>query len=383
MRMRKSKKGWAEVVVLWVLSISMGAIICSAQTIIQNPDKPLAKNAGRVVALKEVMKIADEGDQYFFKSPFNLKIAPDQSIFVQEQEHLWQFDRNGKFVRDYFKKGQGPGEMNYVSNFQLDERNLIIHASGPPKIIWYDYSGRLVDEFTIRQKARVSKFLLFYNPTYYFVGFDFPVVKGEPKAVDMPENILALTQDAEEVKNLISFPTKAFVIPGSGGGGGLFPLSSLITVPYQKKYLFVMHTQEYLVKLYNVENSQVIRAFKRGYERIKDLGLTEEQKKGGVIIDGKHYTRPPQKFSNDIANLFIGGDNLWVVTSTSVKNKGVLIDVFNSGGKYIDNFYLKTPEGSALKLGRPGHVTVLGDFLYGIEETSEGTFVIKKYRIGE
>jgi hypothetical protein len=273
--------------------------------------------------------------------------------------------------------------MNYVSNFQLDEKNLIIHASGPPKIIWYDYSGNLVKEFAIRQKARISRLLLFYNQAYCFVGFDFPVVKGEPRTIDLPQNIIALTQDAEDIKNLISFPTKAFVITSGKGGGGMFPLSNLIAVPYQKKYLVVTHTQEYLIKIYDAEKNQVVRVFKREYQRVKDPPLTEKEKKGGVNIDGKHYTRPPQKYSNDIRNLLIARDNLWVVTSTSEKSKGVLIDVFNTEGKYIDNFYLKTPEGSTLKLGMPDLVTILGDYLYSLEESAEETFVIKKYKIGE
>ncbi|MCX6574896.1 MAG: hypothetical protein NTV82_00725, partial [Candidatus Aminicenantes bacterium] len=77
--MRKSNKGWLEDFILFVLSICIGASICSAQTIIQNPEKPLAKNAGRVVALKEVLRIVDEGDKYYFKYPSLLHIAPDES----------------------------------------------------------------------------------------------------------------------------------------------------------------------------------------------------------------------------------------------------------------------------------------------------------------
>ena len=42
-----------------------------AQTVIENPATPLAKNAGRVVALKEVLRIKDEGEAYYFKYPYN------------------------------------------------------------------------------------------------------------------------------------------------------------------------------------------------------------------------------------------------------------------------------------------------------------------------
>jgi len=44
-------------------------------------------------------------------------------------------------------------------------------------------------------------------------------------------------------------------------------------------------------------------------------------KKGGVIIDGKHYTEPPRKYRNDIQNLFINQNTLWVMRiPISLKN---------------------------------------------------------------
>jgi hypothetical protein len=55
--------------------------IIFTQEVIENPEKPLIKKAGRVVELKEVLSIHDVGDDYYFKYPSNLKVAPDGSIF--------------------------------------------------------------------------------------------------------------------------------------------------------------------------------------------------------------------------------------------------------------------------------------------------------------
>ena len=44
-----------------------------AQEIIENPEKPLSKNAGRVFELKEVMRIRD-GHGFYFSSPIGLKV---------------------------------------------------------------------------------------------------------------------------------------------------------------------------------------------------------------------------------------------------------------------------------------------------------------------
>ncbi len=40
------------------------------QTVIANPEKPLSKNPGRVIRLKEVLRIVDEEKDFYFKLPW-------------------------------------------------------------------------------------------------------------------------------------------------------------------------------------------------------------------------------------------------------------------------------------------------------------------------
>jgi hypothetical protein len=46
-----------------------------SQEIIENPEKPLSKKAGRIVNLKEVLSIQDTGDDYYFKYPYTVQIT--------------------------------------------------------------------------------------------------------------------------------------------------------------------------------------------------------------------------------------------------------------------------------------------------------------------
>ena len=84
----------------------------SSQTIIDNPDQPAAKNAGRTVPLQEVLRIKDEGKGYFFKLPWLLDAAADGSIFVQDGLALYEFTPDGRFKKNLVKTGQGPGEIS-------------------------------------------------------------------------------------------------------------------------------------------------------------------------------------------------------------------------------------------------------------------------------
>jgi hypothetical protein len=144
------------------------------QEIIENPEKPLSKEAGRIVNLKEFLSIHDTGDDYYFKYPSNLKIAPDGSIFVLDwsSSQLVRFDTNGKFLRNYFKKGQGPGELNSVGDYCFDDDNIIIYDARLQKILWLNFNGKTVKEFKVRRTARAFMFKLYHYGTYHFIQYD-------------------------------------------------------------------------------------------------------------------------------------------------------------------------------------------------------------------
>jgi hypothetical protein len=382
--MKKQIVGLVLVVIAVLLSISIWPLSASGQTIIENPEKPLAENAGRVVVLKEVLRIVDEGDKYYFRNPSLLHIAPDESIFVKDIDQLLQFDKNGKFIQNYFKKGQGPGELNWISDYVLTDKNIIIHSVSPNKIIWFDFNGHLNKELAIRMYKGVLQFLHFYNNHYYFNNQSFPKIEGEPKIIDNPQDFLSLEEGKEEIKNLSSFPTQAYVALAKGGGGGMVPLVKLIVIPYRQKYLLISHTSEYLVKLLDCEKNQVLCAYRRQYTRVKASPEEASGIKSGVVLDGNRpLVAPGHKYRADIENLLVYKDNLLVETSTKENERGTLIDVFNFEGVYIDSFYWKLPGPATANFARPEARVICGDYLYTIEKNGDETFAIKKYKIGE
>lgn len=371
-------------IALLVLSFFIFTSVILAQKIIENSEKPLSKKAGRVVDLKEVLSIHDEGDAYYFKYPSNLKIAPDGSIFFLDwrSNQLLQFDTNGKFLRNFFKKGQGPGELSLVSDFCFEGNNIIIYDGRLQKILWLNFNGEAVKEFKVLRKARSFMFRLYHQNTYYFIQSDVQFTKKKPSYVDIPYHLSSISKEGNEANKLISFLLKAYVVSGMGGGGGVFNIEKMITAPLENRYLFISHSTEYLVKLFDAATNKIIHSFNREYKRVKPSSeYKERMKKGGFIIGGKHYTEPDRKYRNDIQNLFVNQKNLWVMTSTIDKKKGVLFDVFDIEGRFVDKFYLKFTEENFLQYGGINRMAVSGEFLYQIETTPEETYVIKKYKM--
>ena len=352
------------------------------QAIIENPAKPKAANAGRVVTPTEVLAISDEGrSDFFFSWPYSLTIGPGGSLLLRDRDQVLHFDANGQFLRNLFKKGQGPGEMPWPGAPTATGKNIIIYAGSPDKLVYFDRTGQYERDVPVRAEGRSGPALICYQAgRFYLEWHEFPRATGDPGIVDNPRTILAMNEANGSITTLATFITRAWAV-SAGGGGGAFDITSLIAAPFQNKFLVLAHTEDYLIKLFDPTANRIVREFRRAYARIKGIPLTEEEKKGGIRINDKHYTRPERKFENDVKNLLVRGDEIWAVTSTADDAKGVLVDVFNGQGLYRDCFWLKLPGPASRSLMSPGQSALDDEFLWIVEKAEDGTSTIKKYRI--
>lgn len=349
-----------------------------AQHIIENPEKPLSENAGRVLQLKEEMRISDEQGGFYFKSPQKIKIAPDGSIFVLDEEQFLKFDDQGKFVKNLFRKGQGPGEFMRIENYIFCDNEIIIHQSRPDKIVKVDIEGNLINEFRLGKS--ISKLITCFKDEFVMANHSFPKLKKageEPEIIDINWNILFVSEDGKIKETDHYFPAKWFAkrIRTAIIANYIVDFSA---IPYKKKYLTIFHTQNYLIKLFDLEENQIIRIFNRKYKRVE----YKHEKKAIEETRPSVYTLGlPTDYHNDIQKLFLHKDNLWVLTSTIDMKKGNLVDAFNMDGQYINNFYLPLPKSIKLKDLNHHPITISEDFLFIVEHDENDVPVIVKYRI--
>ena len=366
-----------------LLAILLALPAAGLAQIIENPAKPKAANAGRIVLPTEVLAISDEGtSDYYFKWPRELRTAPGGSLLLTDEAQVLQFDANGKFQRNLFKKGQGPGEMPYPGACVATGKNFVVYSGYPSKLVFFSPSGSYEKEIALRPGGRTSLSLIAYQAgRFYFESGEFPRTTGDPDIVDNPRAIIAVNEADGSMMPRATFVTRAWVVTSPGGGGGMFDVTNLIAVPFGGSLLALTHTEEYLIKLYDPAADEVVREFRRPYPRVKGEPLTEAEKKGGIILNGKHYTRPERKFENDLKNILTRNGEIWVVTSTKDRTKGILIDVFDGEGIYRDGFFLKLPEAAMVSIVSPGRCALDGEFLWVVERAEDETFSIKKYRV--
>jgi len=105
-------------------------------------------------------------------------------------------------------------------------------------------------------------------------------------------------------------------------------------------------------------------------------GTAERSLSGGAFFDA-----PKAKYHLDIQMMMLVKDRLWVITSTVDKKKGILVDVFDREGKYVDNFYLSYPEGVVPYSVGPWIKAASDDFIFTVEKGEAEEFFIVKNRI--
>lgn len=305
------------------------------QEIIKNPAKPANPDAGRILKLQPEFRITDRGEEFFFQYPGNVKVAPDGSIFINDKDLLLRFSKKGEFLHNFFKKGQGPGEMSYVRDFTFQDKKLIVINSNPMKIIIFDFNGELLDDVTLHQDFLFFTFLFPKKNRLYFFQCELEEEGEKIGVLDAPYVLTSMDMNGQDQKKHLSLPHQVYAAGGAWDG-----LGRMTTAAYKNKYLFIADTGEYNVKLFDMRSQKMVRSFTRKYKRVKPP--KDYQWAGIYDREGKRMGPPPPKYFFDISDMYIVNDMLWVRTSTRDPDKGSLLDVFEFDGSYVDSFYLKT-----------------------------------------
>ena len=340
--------------------------IILTQTVIENPEKPLGENAGRVLKLEEVFKITDESDDFYFSAPLNLKEDSEGNFFIIDENQFLMFSADGKYLKNLFIKGQGPGEIatryhGGLSYFILKD-NIILYDRDGSKVIRMDGEGNLIEEIRLKV-TRLQRMYGLTDEGFIFM-VESPANIGPTGFKDVDMSVILVSKDGSTSRTIMIFPKKVY--SSRNFGMDWAPFYGLLESDAQK--LFVCHTSEYNIVLADLGKNQVIKKFNRKYRRIKYV-MTESQKQFYERIKIKP---PERKYKNDVLGLFFYKNHLWIKTSTIDEKKGTLFDVFNKEGKYVDNFYLKL-DGTLM--------TTHGDFIFVLEKDEDENLQIVKYKI--
>ncbi|MDD8027829.1 MAG: hypothetical protein PHI34_15120, partial [Acidobacteriota bacterium] len=177
------------------MSLVLLALPAAGQTVVSNSARPRHADAYRTRSLTPVLTISDEGGGYYFKRPSLIAIGPDESLYVSDENQLLGFDARGRFIRNYYRPGQGPGELGAVSGFAALSGALVIHNMYPSKIVRLGLDGKTLADFPVPANKGSYRFRAASGRTGCLIGWGMPdlgTVQGSEAVVDQPNPIISV-----------------------------------------------------------------------------------------------------------------------------------------------------------------------------------------------
>jgi hypothetical protein len=132
----------------------------------------------------------DNSDNALLSVIRNIKVINDRIYVLDLDSRLKCFDRQGRFIRDAYKRGGGPEEIGHFIDFDVDENNLYIFDGAKVSLFTFTHDG----VFVKREKLpfRVDAFKRIPDNKYLFLLSRFSSINDKDE--DISDKIV-LTDD--------------------------------------------------------------------------------------------------------------------------------------------------------------------------------------------
>ena len=106
-----------------------------------------------------------DATQFDIDSEGNIYFASSRTT----ENCIHKFDRNGNYINSFGRKGQGPGEVQFILYFGVDNQdNIIISGNRNKKIVIFSKEGKFVDE--TRFPLNTIAIFPLGNGNYFYYG---------------------------------------------------------------------------------------------------------------------------------------------------------------------------------------------------------------------
>jgi len=336
--------------------------------VIHNPKQPVpAKGTpNRLIPRQDLIIGKSNGDEnYIFSELRFIQVDKEGNIFALDSKEckIKEFDKYGKHLRTFGKKGPGPGEWEAPSRMNLTpDGKLAILDNGNNRIGFYSLKGECSLEISTARwdflQMRIDSRSHIYadNLAFNNKGVSQKLLKFDPSL-----NLLATVAENQSDMKLprINLMTDRFVY-------------DII----QGDHLAWAYTTRYEIQVLNPEG-KTIRKIVKDYEPIN---ITERDKRE-IIEERYGKSGPPQGIILEFPTHFFpiysivvdDKGQFYVRTYEKDSDGNYLIDVFNNEGIYTAKFSL--PATDILS-------TVKQDNLYClVEENEAGIPQVKRYHL--
>ena len=337
--------------------------------VVHNPKKPVdLPGLPSTLKLREDLRIGIEsGDEnYMFSQLNSIQVNDEEKIIVYDGKEvsIKVFDRDGKFIRKFGQKGQGPGEIQRPYRISLaDDNTITIMDSGNNRFSYYSIEGECIKEIPTGKYRPYDAKADSRGNIYGFV-----LILGKK----VTQDLVKFNQEFKPTRTITSREMPKEPPPAD--------LMELIRFHVLKDDYFIWgRTYEYEFNILD-KNGKLIRQIIKDYNpiRITKDNLIDEFKRRypGKKIPPK-VPRIPDHFPNHfpIFEDFLCDDEgrIFVRTYERDEEDNVYYDVFDSEGRYFTRFTLPFEEKVSIVKKNKMYCMIHGD--------KEGIPMIKRYEM--
>lgn len=152
---------------LFVLSIVL-FISCSSEKENDIPIIDIAKVIEKEISLSDIVEDIDYvslSNDVLFGDIVSIELTDSLIFLTAERDGLMVFYSNGKLKSHIGKKGKGPGEYKYATNFTLDINNSTVYIlnSTSRNILKYSFNGDFLEGISLRDMDNYFNEIIFSN----------------------------------------------------------------------------------------------------------------------------------------------------------------------------------------------------------------------------
>ncbi len=309
---------------------------------VHNPNTPHFPN--KTVKFEEELSIGgeDEKGNVILFNAWDFTVDVNENIYISEGHSIKVFDSHGNYLHSIGRKGQGPGEFQWIMSFSFlpDGRLFVMDFRSLRTSIFYS-SGQFLDSHQWKQNLYLNQILLTTNKSYILEVTIFGGPTRERKIsvneYDFKGNLV------RSLGEFVSQKRKAH-------DEGIYS----VPIPESPKSIFagdmthhcIYHclNNEYLIEVYDQQTAKPIRKIDRPYEPVP---FTSKDKEVFLARYENHRIEIMRKLAREVdfpsvksvtSRLFTDDEgNLWVKTNEAREdsdNTSTAYDIFNKKGIY-------------------------------------------------
>lgn len=325
-----------------------------------------------VVSLKEKFSIQDNPGLFYFKFPRYLVVDKKGYICVKDHDQLLLFSPEGEFIKNIFKKGEGPGEMLDICGIYPEQEKIIAFTRAPSKLLKFNYSGKFESESSILLNLNKANFLTFYNNRFYFFIESYRNIGGET-TLNTKVELFSIDEEGQNYRDENMYFNKKYYLSRN-----IVLNINFVQIARKNNHSFyIANSGNYEVKYLDLQKKELSTLIRKDYKNVKIKKSWRE-----ILNPGQPPRLYIRKIIDDIQRIWIYNDKIWLLTSTFIEKKNLIkVDVYSSKGKYEGSFYLRMSNNIHPFMLSYIPMTFFNGLLYICEETKESISRLVCYKL--